>query len=150
MGSISHSHLSDRRWFLTVKTYAQNQKVLGWSTVEKLATDETKGQVPLCRLFFLLIFFFCSVCSDCLPLPHVYSKRFIDFLTLCYFSSPRLFFPELQEVSGDCCYARCISVLWSSELHLCWNNASKAQTYYKLNCNFQVITYHWVMESKTV
>lgn len=32
--------------------YTQNYKVLGWSTVEKLATDETKGQVPLCRFLY--------------------------------------------------------------------------------------------------
>lgn len=98
----------------------------------------------------LMLLFLHSVFSDRLPPPRVYSKRFIDFLTSCYFSSLRLFFPELSEVRGDCCYARCISVLWSLELHVCWNNVAKAQTYYKPNRNFQVITYHWVTESKTV
>lgn len=93
MGSISHSHLSDTKWFLTVKTYTQKSvRMIHSGEVSHRCEKRASASLSFFILMLFPFFFFCSVCSECLALPHVYSKRFIDFLTSCYFSSPRLFF----------------------------------------------------------
>lgn len=100
---------------------------------------DKRASASLSFFVLMLFFFFFSQYALSPTASCVFQKIYTLFnLMLLFFS--QTVFPGATRSEWWRCYARCISVLWSSELHLCWNNASKAQTYYKPNRNFQVIT----------